>query len=64
MLNQVAVVPIIYVKLLFISLNHTEVSFIYRYYYILSPLVIILKCIQADIARKRGTDVVQFYVII
>jgi hypothetical protein len=27
-------------------------------------LVIILKCIQADIARKRVTDVVQSYVII
>jgi hypothetical protein len=66
MLKQVAVVVIIYVQLLFISLNHTEVSFIYtyRYYYILLSLVIILKCIQADIARKRVTDVVQSYLII
>jgi hypothetical protein len=61
---QVAVVPIIYVQLLFISLNHTEVSFIYRYYYVLLSLVIILKCIQADIARKGAIDVVQSYVTI
>jgi hypothetical protein len=61
---KTAIVPIIYVQLLFMSLNHTEVSFIYRYYYILLSLIIILKCIQADIARKRVTDVVQSYVII
>jgi hypothetical protein len=50
MLKQVAVVPIIYVQLLFTSLSNTEISFIDRYYYILLSLVIILKCIQADIA--------------
>jgi hypothetical protein len=62
--KQVAVVHIIYVQLLFITLNNTEVSFIDRYYYILLSLVIILKCIQADIARKRVADVAQSYVII